>query len=82
VYQHPALANALARDRAAGLRQSAQSAQSAQMAAGTARRPRTQRRPSVIGSARLRTGWLLVDMGLRLAVPRGSTNRPVAGGGR
>lgn len=79
MYQHPALANALARDRAAGLRQSAQSAQ---MAAETARRPRTQRRPSVIASARLRTGWLLVDMGLRLAVPRAGTNPRVAGGRR
>jgi hypothetical protein len=32
----------------------------------------------VMGRARCRTGWLLVDMGLRLAVPRGAMNSPSA----
>jgi hypothetical protein len=85
VYHHQALAGVLVRDRAAGLRQSAksaQSAQSAQRAAASARGTRTQHRPGVIASARLRTGWLLVDMGLRLAVPRRGANPPVASGRR
>jgi hypothetical protein len=79
VYHHQALAGVLVRDRAAGLRQSAQGAQSA---AASARGTRTQHRPGVIASARLRTGWLLVDMGLRLAVPRRGANPPVASGRR
>jgi hypothetical protein len=76
VYHHQALAGVLVRDRVADLRHSAQSA------GASTRSPRIQHRPGVIASARLRTGWLLVDMGLRLAVPRGRTNRPVAGAGR
>jgi hypothetical protein len=82
VYHHQALAGVLVRDREAGLRQSAKSGQSAQSAAASARGSRTQHRAGVIASARRRTGWFLVDMGLRLALPRGGTNRPVAGGGR
>jgi hypothetical protein len=73
VYHHPALAGALARDRDAQLRRSAEAA------ARVERRPRS---PSVIAAARLRTGWLLVDMGLRLVMPRAGTNRPMAGGQR
>ncbi len=73
MYHHQALADALARDRAAELRQSAESA---------ARVRRQSRGPSVIAAARLRTGWLLVDMGLRLVMPRAGTNRPMAGSQR
>jgi hypothetical protein len=76
VYHHQALAGVLVSDRAAELRHRAQSA------GASTRSPRKQHRPGVIASARLRTGWLLVDMGLRMAVPRGGANRPVAGGRR
>jgi len=73
VYHHPALVGALVRDREAELRHNA----------GAGARPRrTPRRPNVIAAVRLRTGWLLVDLGLRLAVSRGGTNHPVAGGRR
>lgn len=73
MYHHPALAGALAKDRVAELRRSAEA---------SARVRRTPRGPSVIGAARLRTGWLLVDMGLRLVMPRAGTNRPMARGQR
>lgn len=76
MYHHQALAGVLVRDRVTELRQSAPSA------GASARSPRTQHRSGVIASARLRTGWLLVDMGLRLAVPRGGANPPVASGRR
>lgn len=79
MFHHPALADALARDRVAELRRSAQDARSARP---TARSRNKHRRPSVVASFRLRTGWLLVDMGLRLAVPRGGVNRRVASGRR
>ncbi len=71
MYHHQALAGVLVRDRVAELRRSAEAA------ARVERNPRT---PSVIAAARLRTGWLLVDMGLRLVMPRAGTNRPMAGG--
>lgn len=73
MYHHPALAGALAKDRVAELRRSAEAA---------ARVERKPRRPNVIAAARLRTGWLLVDMGLRLVMPRAGTNRPMTGGQR
>jgi hypothetical protein len=73
VYHHPALAGALAKDRVAELRRSAEAA---------ARVERKPRSPNVIAAARLRTGWLLVDMGLRLVMPRAGTNRPMTGGQR
>lgn len=73
MYHHPALAGALAKDRVAELRRSAEAA---------ARVERKPRSPNVIAAARLRTGWLLVDMGLRLVMPRAGTNRPMAGGQR
>jgi hypothetical protein len=73
VYYNPALAGALVRDRVAQLQQSA----------GATAHPRPrQRRPNVIAAARLGAGWLLIDMGLRLAMPRGGTDRPVTGGQR
>ena len=67
MYHHQALAGVLVRDRVAELRRSAASA------GASARSPRTQHRSGV---------WLLVDMGLRLAVPRGGANPPVADGRR
>jgi hypothetical protein len=80
VYHHPALANALIRDRVAELHYSAGA--TARGAGENAHSTRAPRRPNVVASARLRTGWLLVEMGLRLAMPRGGTNHPVAGGRR
>lgn len=58
--QNPALVEALAKDRLAELHQAT-------------RRCRRETRPRrVIRAARNETGWLLVDLGLRLAVPRGA----------
>jgi hypothetical protein len=74
VYQHPALLEALMRERAAELRRDG--------AGETARIRREKRRHKLVAAARHGTGWLLVDMGLRLAVPRGGTNHPVARGRR
>ena len=69
MYHHPALLEALVRDRVAEHSQTA----------GTAAhiRPK-QRPPKHIAAARHATGWLLVDMGLRLATPRAGMNRHVA----
>ena len=69
MYQNPALLQALVRSRAADLRQSA--------GAGVRARPR-KGRPRIFDAARHGAGWLLVDMGLRLAVSRGALNHPVA----
>ena len=66
---NPALAQALARDRVADLRQAA---------GPRARRDRDDPRASVILATRRATGWLLVDVGLRLALPRRALNHPVA----
>jgi hypothetical protein len=63
VLQHPAFNQALARDRVAELRHAARSG---------ARR-RCPACPGVAGAARNATGWFLVDVGLRLAIPRGIT---------
>jgi hypothetical protein len=73
VYQHPTLLEALTRDRVAEFRRSAE-------ATGDSRR--AKRRHNVVETARRGTGWLLVDLGLRLAMPRGGTNGPVARGQR
>jgi hypothetical protein len=69
VYNNPTLIQALARDRAAELRRAAEAA-----ALGKGAHHQQHR----IEAARNRAGWLLVDMGLRLAVPRGSLSQPVA----
>jgi hypothetical protein len=53
---------ALSREHVAELRRSAEA---------RARRERDTRRHSVAEAARHGTGWLLVDLGLRLAAPRG-----------
>jgi hypothetical protein len=61
VNQNPTLVRALVSDRVAELRRSVEA---------SAPCPRQQRRRSVVEAARNGTGWLLVDLGLRLAVPR------------
>jgi hypothetical protein len=67
MHQHPALSRALVRDRVIELRRSGQ--------AGP-RIGRDQRQNRVSDAARRRTGWLLVEVGLRLAVPRNAMTRP------
>jgi hypothetical protein len=63
VHQHPALAEALIRDRVAELRQTGQAS----------RRCRPEHhRHRVTEVARRATGWLLIEWGLRLAMPRGA----------
>jgi hypothetical protein len=64
MYPHPAVIEALVRDRVLELRRSA---------VGRTRGRREKRRHRVTAAARHGTGWLLVDVGLRLAVPRGVT---------
>jgi hypothetical protein len=67
--RNPALTHALARERALELRQIAPV------------RGRGKRRPArhrIVGAARRGTGWLLVDIGLRLAVPPPSMSPPMA----
>ena len=60
---NPFLVQALARDRVAELRQSGRA--SAQVG-------RTKAQPGFTDTVRHRAGWLLVDLGLRLAAPRAS----------
>ena len=69
--QHPALVEALISVRFDELRRSDWA---------TARLRRENRWHGLVAAARRGTGWLLVDMGLRLAVPRADTNRRVARG--
>ena len=71
MHQHPAVLETLVRDRVAELRHSAQA---------TGRMRRVNRWNRLAASIRRGTGWLLVDMGLRLAVPRRARNHRVAGG--
>jgi hypothetical protein len=73
VHHNPALARAIARDRVSDLRQSA-------WTPGHLRA--RKRRLDGIETVRLGAGWLLIEMGLRLAVPRGGINRPASGGQR
>jgi hypothetical protein len=65
---HPGLREALARARTDELRQSAEANANA-----NSRRDKPRHRP--IQAARRGTGWLLVDMGLRLAVPRNAPHQ-------
>jgi hypothetical protein len=67
---NPALVDAVARARVADLRQSARSG---------VRGRGIKRRHRGAEAARQATGWLLVDMGLRLAVPRRAASRPAPG---
>lgn len=70
MYQNPAIAETLVRDRVAHLQRSAAKA------SPVSRRER-RRRP-IGGAARSAAGWLLVEIGLRLALPRSAVNRSVA----
>jgi hypothetical protein len=72
VYQSPALVQALARSRVAELHASAEMLE----------RPRRDPQHHIIESARHRTGWLLVDIGLRLALPRSAMKRRLHRGQR
>ena len=60
---NPVLTQALARDRVAELQKSAR---------GSAHARRDKPRRCLTETARRRTGWLLVEIGLRLATPRAS----------
>lgn len=70
VYQHPVLVEALVRDRVAGLRHSARA---------SARAQGEKRRQNLVAAARQGTGWLLIDLGLKLATPRGGRRHLMAG---
>lgn len=71
MHQHPVVLEALMRDQIAERRHSA---------GATAHVRSNERWHGLVDATRRATGWLLVDVGLRLAVPRGTTNRRVAGG--
>jgi hypothetical protein len=69
MYQNSVVVRAIATARVADLRQ----------AAGPRARDRGDRSGHrSIQTARRATGWLLVDLGLRLALPRGGTKHHVA----
>ena len=68
MHQHPALVEALIRDRVAERRQNDQA---------NHRHHPEHRRHRVSEVARRGTGWLLIECGLRLAMPRGAIHRPV-----
>lgn len=69
MYHHPALIQALASDRVAERRHDARAA--------AAIRP--EKHPHrLIPAVRHATGWLLIDLGLRLATARGGRSRFVA----
>jgi hypothetical protein len=73
VYQHPAVLEALVRDRVVERRHPGVASRRSRRDAGRYR---------VTEAARRGTGWLLVEWGLRLAMPRGAVVRPVARGQR
>jgi hypothetical protein len=68
MHQNPALVEALARDHVAELQHSAEAAALGRQADGRSHR--------VVDAARRRTGWLLVDVGLRLAAGGGAMSVP------
>jgi hypothetical protein len=65
---NPALIEALARDRAAELRGSA--------AVHASRIRPNRHRHRLLQAARRGTGWMLIDVGLRLVARRGPLDRP------
>jgi hypothetical protein len=71
VCQNPALVEALAQDRLAELRRGAQARSVALQGARTR---------SILAASRRATGWLLIDVGLRLAVPRAAIGHPQSRG--
>lgn len=66
MHQHPAVQDAVVRSRVDKLRHSA--------GAST----HIRRRFRLVSAARHGTGWLLVDMGLRLAMPRAGAKPSIA----
>ena len=68
MHQHPALVEAMIRDRVAERRQNDQASR---------RRRHEHRRHRVTEVARRGTGWLLIECGLRLAMPGGAIHGPV-----
>ena len=73
MHQHLVVQDAIARSRVDALRHSAGAP------GGNRRRARRVR---VLAAARHGTGWLLVDMGLRLAMPRAGAKHSIASGRR
>ncbi len=71
MFQHPALREPLMTDRVAALRHAGPA---------TGHDRREKRRHKRVAAARHGIGWLLVDMGLRIAMPRGAANHPLARG--
>lgn len=72
--QHPALVEAMISDRVIELRN---------VAIGATARIRSEKRGHhVVAAARQGTGWLLVEVGLKLATPRASTGHLVPTGRR
>ena len=66
MHQHPAVQDAVVRSRVDELRHSAGVPTS------------IRRRFRLVAAARHGTGWLLVDMGLRLAMPRAGAKHSIA----
>ncbi len=66
MHHHPALVGPVIRERVAGLRHDAESDTDG------------RRHARVIEAATQPIGWLLIEAGLRLAVPRGSARYPLA----
>ena len=74
MYQNPTVAQALVRARVADLRKKG--------AKRTPQEGQGKRRHRLTDAAARGTGWLLVEAGLRLAVPRRETSGRVARGPR
>jgi len=66
VHQHPAVQDAVVKSRVDELRHSAGES------------TRVRRRLGLVAAARHGAGWLLVDMGLRLAMPRAGARQSIA----
>ena len=73
MHQHLVVQEAVVRSRVDELRHSA---------GAPVRNGRRARRVRALDAARHGTGWLLVDMGLRLAMPRAGTKHSIASGRR
>jgi hypothetical protein len=73
MHQHPVVQEAIVRGRVDGLRHNA---------GARARVRRETRRLKLLAAARHGAGWLLVDLGLRLAMPRAGVKQSIASGRR
>ena len=69
MHHHPYLVSSLIREHVAGLQSEA---------GAKADRPHHPRGLGIIGAVTRPIGWALVEVGLRLAVPRGSGRHPLA----